>query len=305
MRVVIVGTGAMGCLLAARLCRVCEVVLYNINQSVVDIINRHGIRIAELGGEQVTYSIPAVTSSLGYEQWADLALMCTKSRATEIAVGAASDFLQPNGYVLSLQNGLGNYDVLCAALGASRVIAGVTSQAATVLSPGLVRHAGEGPTYMGGEHAGLDKIVRMFNRAGIATSRHDNVDSLIWGKLVVNVGINGLTALLRVPNGALPHHAASMDLMRQLVREAVSVARAQGVELPFQDPLEQVVTVCHNTSRNRSSMLQDILRGALTEIDVINGAIVKKGAEVGVPTPVNTMIVQLIHALEETYSQQV
>ncbi len=295
----------MGCLFAAKLCWICDVVLYNINGTTVDIINSHGVRVAERAGEQTTYQVRAITSPKGYEQWADLALICTKSGATKNAAEAAAMFLKPEGYALTLQNGLGNYDVLCSILGDAKVIAGVTSQAATVLSPGLVRHAGEGPTYLGSGHAVVDEIVGVFNRSGIPAFLHENVESLIWGKLIVNVGINGLTALLRVPNGALPKHAAALDLVTQLVNEAVQVARAQNVELPYDDPLDQVVTVCEKTSNNRSSMLQDVLRGAFTEIDVINGAIVRNGREVGVLTPLNAMIVQLIHALEETYSRQV
>ncbi len=295
--VFIVGTGAMGCLFAARLCRYCVVVMYNVNSEAVQSITNQGVRIVELSGKETAHPVQAVTTVQGYEQWADLVLICTKSRTTEEAAEVAGMVLKTGGLALSLQNGLGNHELLRAVLGETTGVAGVTSQAATVLSYGRVRHAGEGPTYLGGGQA-IEHIVYLFNQSGLETIRHDNVESLIWGKLIINAGINALTALLQVPNGDLPQHASSMELMTLLVDEAVQVAHAQGVELPYADPLRQVVAVCDHTSRNRSSMLQDVLRGTCTEIEVINGAIVEKGRELGVATPVNAAMLHLIRALE-------
>ena len=143
-------------------------------------------------------------------------------------------------------------------------------------------------------------IVALFNLAGIDTRIVEEAEPLIWSKLIVNVGINALTALLRVPNGILAQIPECEGLMAQAVDEAVAVARALHINLAYDQQKDRVKHVCALTSENRASMLQDILRGAPTEIDVINGAIVAKGREVGVPTPVNMLLTQLIKALEAT-----
>ncbi|MFP4390741.1 MAG: ketopantoate reductase C-terminal domain-containing protein, partial [Desulfococcaceae bacterium] len=122
----------------------------------------------------------------------------------------------------------------------------------------------------------------------------------IWGKLVVNVGINALAALLRVPNGALAEVPVCDSLMAAAVEEAVAVARAREISLPYDEPLEKVRAVCRATAENRASMFQDIAAGRLTEVDVINGAVVREGAAAGVSTPVNRMLTDLIHAVEAT-----
>ena len=145
----------------------------------------------------------------------------------------------------------------------------------------------------------------MFNRGGIDTQVVDDVDRLLWSKLIVNVGINALTALLRVPNGSLAQVRECELLMAQAVNEAVAVARALGINLDDDQPLDRVHQVCALTAPNRSSMLQDILRGAPTEIEVINGAIVAKGRAVGIPTPVNLLLTQLVKALEATVSYRI
>jgi len=120
---------------------------------------------------------------------------------------------------------------------------------------------------------------------------------VLWGKLIVNAGINPLTAILGVPNGVLLERPHARALMRATVMEAVAVAHARGVTLPYPDPVAAVEQVAHKTGSNRSSMLQDVTRGAPTEIDAINGAIVGEGREVGVPTPINETLWRLIHSV--------
>ena len=137
------------------------------------------------------------------------------------------------------------------------------------------------------------------SRAGIPAIAEDTVQSLIWGKLVINVGINALTALLRFTNGQLNDHAETRELVKLAVAEAVQVAAASDVRLPYDNAVEKVLAVAAATAANRSSMLQDILRGRATEIDAINGALVREGVRLGVPTPVNATLTLLIKALEK------
>jgi 2-dehydropantoate 2-reductase len=145
----------------------------------------------------------------------------------------------------------------------------------------------------------------LFQAAGFEAHLADNVDNLVWGKLIVNVGINALTAILRVPNGALAELPAARTLLERAVVEAVAVVQAKKITLPYENPVERVVGVARATAANRSSMLQDVLRGAPTEIGVINGAIVHEGERVGVPTPVNQMLTDVVRAIEASYTVRV
>jgi 2-dehydropantoate 2-reductase len=133
----------------------------------------------------------------------------------------------------------------------------------------------------------------------------ENLDSLLWGKLVINVGINAMAAILRVPNGIVGRTARCEPLMEKAVSEAVRVVNALNITLPYTNPLEHVKMVCQKTARNRASMLQDILKGKPTEIGVINRAIVKKGEELGIPTPYNRFLSEIIEALEATAEHRI
>jgi 2-dehydropantoate 2-reductase len=143
-------------------------------------------------------------------------------------------------------------------------------------------------------------LAELFRACGLPADLSDDLESLVWGKLVVNAGINALTALLRVPNGALAESAEATALLAGAVAEAAAVARARGTPLPYADPLAHTLEVARATGANRSSMLQDVLRGSPTEIDAINGAVAREGLRLGVPTPVNSMLAALVGALDAT-----
>jgi 2-dehydropantoate 2-reductase len=130
------------------------------------------------------------------------------------------------------------------------------------------------------------------------------VEDLIWGKLIVNVGINPLTAITRLKNGRLPDLPSTRMIMEEAVKEAVAVAQAKGIDLPYSDPLARVIEVCHATAENVASMLQDVLNRRETEIDAINGAIVREGKIMNIPTPVNFTLLSLVHAIQDTYQER-
>ena len=308
MEILIIGAGAMGGLFAALLAPHASVTLLTTNREHAGAITARGLALTALDGATRHVQVGVLTDPTLWEGRADLALICTKARATGPAARSAGTLLAADGLVLTLQNGLGNLERIEAEVGPAHAVAGVTAQAATLLGPGRVRHAGLGPTTIGvrpGQEQRLEAIAALFNRAGIDTNLSDDVDSLLWSKLVVNVGINALTALLRVPNGVLARYPACDGLMAEAVAEAVAVARSLGIALDEEQQLARVRAVCALTAANRSSMLQDILRGALTEIEVINGAVVARGLTTGIPTPVNSLLTRLVKALEATASDRI
>jgi len=308
MEILILGAGAMGSLFGALLAPLAEVCLFTTNAGHARAINREGLTLTGMDGTVRRFGIRVLTDGSHYGGKADLILLCTKARSTGEAAATAQRLVAEDGLVLTLQNGLGNLERIVAVVGAERAAAGTTAQAATLLAPGHVRHAGRGPTVLAadlGQLSAITAIAELFNRAGIDTQIVEDGDALLWSKLIVNVGINALTALLRVPNGVLAQVPECEQLMAQAVDEAVAVARALQINLGGETQLERVRQVCALTSANRASMLQDILRGAPTEIDVINGAVVAKGLEVGVPTPVNLLLTQLVKALEATATHRI
>ena len=308
MEILIVGAGAMGGLFAALLAPHASVTLLTTNQEHAGAIAAHGLALTALDGATRHVQVRVRTDPRRCEGRVDLALICTKAGATEAAARSAGALLAADGLVLTLQNGLGNLERIETEVGPARAAAGVTAQAATLLGPGQVGHAGCGPTAIGvrtGQELRLEAVATLFNRAGIDTSLSDDVDSLLWSKLVVNVGINALTALMRVPNGVLARYPTCEGLMADAVVEAVAVARSLGIAMDKEQQLARVRQVCTLTAANRSSMLQDILRGTATEIEVINGAVVARGLVTGIPTPVNSLLTRLVKALEATASDRI
>ena len=168
-------------------------------------------------------------------------------------------------------------------------------------------HAGEGVTVIGpkGEDGGpAQKLLSTMKKAGFETRLADNVEDLIWGKLIINVGINALTAITRLKNGRIPMINGTRKIMEEAVTEAVAVAEAKAITLPYEDPLSRVIKVCEATKDNVASMLQDVLKERITEVDVINGAIVREGDALGIPTPVNSVLTNLVQAIQETYQER-
>jgi 2-dehydropantoate 2-reductase len=304
MKIAILGAGAMGSLFGAKLSRLADVWLVDPWAAHVQAMQREGLRLDELDGSSSLVRVQATMNPAAVGGGVDLAIVFVKSHQTGEAAGWAGPLLRPDGLALTLQNGLGNLERMAEALGPGRAVQGVTAHGATLVEPGHVRHAGQGATHIAAQPAlagPLSEIAALFQRAGFETHLSDSLDALLWGKLVVNVGINALTAILRVRNGRLAEVEPARELMMAAVDEAVRVVEAKGIRLPYDDPRERVKAVAVATGPNRSSMLSDVQRCVPTEIDVINGAIVREGAKLGIPTPVNQTLVRLIQAMEATY----
>ena len=291
--ILIVGTGALACLFAARLSAIgAEVTLLGTWREGLRAL-RHGVRFEE-NGEETVYPVRA-TDNPADCFGSRYALVLVKAWQTERAARQLGMCLAPDGVALTLQNGYGNRETLAATLGPGNVALGVTTTGATLTGPGRVRPGGQG-TISIESHPRLEPVIHLLCQAGFAVEETTNADSLVWSKLVINAAINPLTALLRVPNGKLLERPPARALMADLAREAAAVAAAQNIPLTFSDPVEAAENVAHRTSHNFSSMYQDIERGAPTEIDAICGAIVRVGEQVGVPTPVNRVMWELVRA---------
>jgi 2-dehydropantoate 2-reductase len=322
MKIGIIGAGALGSLIAFYLSEHVDVWLLSRRREQIEAIERHGLR-RELDGI-VEVRRPRAAADPATIGQCDIVLVLTKSYATAWAAEQARSLLRTKNQesrteqdishdsrfsvlgshpiVVTLQNGLGNRELLTDTLGEARVGQGVTALGATLLGLGQVRHAGQGTTVFGTgpDRATMAVLADLFNASGLPAELSDNLDALVWGKLVVNVGINALTALLQVQNGALAASSEARRLMAGVVAEAAAVAQARGTVLPYPDPLAHTLAIAQATSANQSSMLQDVLRGGATEIDAINGAVVREGRRLGVPTPLNSMLAALVRALEET-----
>jgi len=306
MNFLIVGPGAMGCLFAGHLKEAGhQVVMLDYKEDRASAINADGILLEGVEGN-FKVQVTAVTEKPS--QRIHVALICVKAYQTEEVARALSSWLDDDVMVLTLQNGLGNLEILKEALGEKRVLGGVTAEGATLLGPGHVRHAGRGPTIIGpagGAEGPAASIVAAFTDAGFDIRAVDAVEDLIWGKLIVNVGINALAAITRLKNGRLPNIKGTHEVMKEAVGEAVKVAHQKGIHLPFPDPVEKVLEVCRGTAENIASMLQDVLAQRATEIRFINGAIVAEGRKLGIEAPVNFTLSCLVEALQDSYDEAI
>lgn len=313
MRIGIVGPGAMGCLLAGMMARAGnEVLLLDHLPERVAVINRQGLTIAGLGGT-FHLSVPVTLNPKELSPM-ELIINCVKAYDTG-TVARVLQSIEPGPYFLTLQNGVGNIEILGENLPKEKILAGITSHGATDLGPGQVRHAGQGDTFIGygfrscGQSpeadVQLNRIKEMLTLAGFVTQVVPDIENLIWSKLLVNVGINALTALTRLSNGKLLDFPGTQSILEEAVQEGLLVGQGKGIAFIYADPLEQVKKVCRLTSANVSSMLQDVLKKKKTEIDFINGVIMREGERLGLPAPVNTLLTRLIKTIEESYGQTV
>lgn len=290
MNVSIVGPGALGCLFAARLCNV------GVSTTLVDYKKDRATRLVKSGilvdtdTEQISAK-PNVQTSVPTGQ--DLVIILTKAHATK-------DLKLPTGVpVLTLQNGLGNVETLCELVGSANILAGTTSEAATYLEEGRVRHAGSGVTRIGSwTSCDADDAVSVLAQAGFETELTDAPGQIIWEKVAISAGINTVTALLDVPNGRIHELPEPRKLIRNLVVEAAKVAAMEGYRFEY-SLVELAERVCIDSATNISSMLQDVRAGRQTEIEAISGEILRRGDLASLPAPRTRVVYQLIRGLEQ------
>ncbi|NWG02031.1 MAG: 2-dehydropantoate 2-reductase [Syntrophaceae bacterium] len=303
MKTVIMGAGAMGSLFGGLLSLQGEEVwLVDIWKEHIDAIRSEGLILEERGKAQ-PIPIHATTDAASVGK-ADLVLIFVKTYHTEKAVSDARVLQKESTAFLSLQNGLGNEKAICKQIEPQKVLLGVTSHGATLLGPGKIRHAGWGKTYLG-ELDGkmtdrIDQISQMFVKAGIETEVTSHIQDHVWEKLFINVGLNALAAITGLKNGQLLDYPETLRLMEALVSEAMEVAKRKGIRIG-ENLMDRVKTVIEATRENRCSMGQDLDFKRRTEIDAINGAIVREAGALGISVPYNQMITDLVKVIEKNF----
>ncbi len=308
MKIAVVGPGAMGCLIAASLANKTkeEIYLLDKDEARARFISEHGISVemASSGAYRASVSVRANASGIGA---CDLVVICVKSYSTEEVCRDIKELVGDKTAILTLQNGIGNVQIIVDHFGGDKVIGGVTNHGATLIGVGHVRHAGKADTIIGRTDGKLTGILRtiqnILTKAGFETKVSKDIGAVLWSKLIINVGINALTAITRLPNGLLTEYEGTRELLKAAVQEAVKIAKRKRIKLLYDDPIQKVESVCKATAANVSSMLQDVLNQKRTEIDYINGAIVRQGKGLGMQTAVNEALTNLVKTIEAAYDK--
>lgn len=308
MKVVIIGAGAMGSIYGGFLAEAGnEVYFLDVFKEHVDNINNDGLWIEGTSGNRYIQGIKA-TSDPEEVGVVDLAIVFVKSTITDLAIKQNKAVIGPGTTVLTLQNGLGNIEKLKTVVKESQIIAGTTSHGASLLGPGKIKHAGHGATVIGELDGSVTERIKMitevFQNAKLdPVAISENVMGLIWDKLLVNVGINPVTAVTSLKNGEILDYPEILKLSVDAVEEAMKVADALGIKLETPDAVEHFKEVSKVTGENTSSMLSDVLNRRKTEIDNINGAIVREGVKFGIETPMNALLTRLVVLKEMQYNK--
>jgi 2-dehydropantoate 2-reductase len=307
MKIAIVGAGAMGSLFGALLAEGGhEVWLFDIWQDHINAVKQNGLTVEREGKtRKVRLNAASDRRQIGESE---LVLIFVKSTQTQSAAESAALLAGSNGRVMTLQNGMGNAEIIAEHTPPNRILAGTTAHGATMLKAGSIRHAGAGPTTIGmwadgeKEFQIARQIADQFTQAGIESAAVEAVRPVIWDKLLVNVGINAITALTGIKNGQILDLEVTRELSRAAVEEAASVASAQGIEIR-KDPVAHVFQVAAATAVNRSSMGQDVDRRRQSEIKAINGFVVREAESMGIAAPVNRTLTALVETMEAHYRE--
>lgn len=289
MKVAVMGAGAVGCFFGALLQKAGHQVVLIGRPALVEAVRAQGLRLQMAGRDE--YLPLAADTRPDAVQGAELVLFCVKSGDTEDAGAAIAPFLSPSCFVLSLQNGVGNAERLAAVLGRETVAAAVYV-ATEMAGPGHVLHHGRGELVIG-PSAASEAMARKLDEAGIPTEVSARVNDALWAKLVVNCAYNALSAITQLPYGQLVQSEGIVASMRDVFDECAAVARAASVALPA-SLWDDVLGIARSMPGQRSSTAQDVARGKPSEIDFINGLVVREGARLGVATPVNRVLHGLV-----------
>jgi 2-dehydropantoate 2-reductase len=304
MKIVMAGPGAIGCFFGARLGRAGRTVwMLDHDAARAARLSASGIRL-EWGGRTEVVSVRATCDprAVGI---ADALFVCVKAHQTAAAMERAAECAGSQTVVVSLQNGLGNDEEIARRVAARQVVSAVTALGATLEAEGHVRDTGAGRTrvapFVPEARWAADTAAAVLAQAGFDVDVSDDVRSLRWSKLVVNAAINPVTALWNVSNGAVIERSDLFAVAAEACREAARVAAAMGVCLPYADAVAELRAVCAATRSNVSSMCQDVRRGRRTEVEAINGAVIRCARPHGVATPVNETLAARVRGLEKGF----
>ena len=303
MKVCVLGSGAMGSSIGGLLADAgSEVYLIDTWAEHVHVMNSQGLKL-KVGSSDRTVKVRAKTDCQGIGP-ADLIIVLVKSFNTREAIENAGPIIGAKTVMISLQNGLGNEEIIEEVAGKEHVVGGRTFAGGSVLGPGhVVANITGKPTYIGElDGSTTERVTRIaeeFNRAGLGTTVSSNIVGIMWDKLLVNVATGALCGITRLPYGGLYKMPELRECALEAVSEGIAVAKASGVKLSTKDPKEAWFKASEGIPEDfKPSLLQSLEKGLRTEIDFINGAVVRCGEKCRIPTPVNKTLVASIKGIE-------
>lgn len=302
MRIAVIGTGAMGSIYAALLADAGhDVWAVDAWQEHVDAIRGNGLRVEGASGDR-TVKLNATTNAVDVGE-AELIIIATKADNAEAAAQAAMPILSENAVVLAIQNGLGSADRIASVVGGERVMMGVVGGfGASMKGPGHAHHNGMEFVRLGGFEGGMtprfEEIAEVWRSGGFKVLTFDDIHKMVWEKLICNATYSGPCTLTGLTIAGIQASPDAWSVAQGCAKEAYAVARAKGIALDFDDPVAYVKAFGEKIPNAKPSMLQDHLAGRRCEVDVINGAIPRVAAELGLEAPVNSLVVALIKAKE-------
>lgn len=316
MRVAVLGVGAIGGLLAARLARAgCEVLLCARGETA-QALEAVGLLLETPDGRTIALApdrwevLDTREAAVPIERqgWADYAILCGKSHQLADLCRLADDLLAMNGLGLCLANGIGHMEKLANFLGRHRVLGASTTHGAIRIGPGEVRWTSRGTLTLGAPPESdlepveprVDRLISVLDECGLAPQWSEDVQKALWTKLLLNVAINPVCAIAGVLNGEMLLHPELFETGLAAMEEAARIASAEGVDMSDLDLAQTLEDLCRATANNRVSMLQDIMAGRPTEIDAICGEVVKRGEALGIPTPRNQTLHALVKGIERS-----
>jgi 2-dehydropantoate 2-reductase len=303
MRVAVIGAGGIGSLFGGRLAAAGhEVWLVHRRQEHVDALRGNGLLLDD---ERIAVNATLDPREVGS---VDLVLVLTKATDTAAAAASARALVGDHTLVVTLQNGLGNLETIAEAVGGERVLLGMTYAGASLDAPGRARHTAKGDTYIGEPSSAptrrVEDLAAHFSTAGLPTTATEQLWALVWGKLVINAALNATCALTAASGADVLASESAKRFVCLVADEAAAIAARLGIELPYPDPGPRVWRHCQAVGLAKPSMLQDVERRRPTEIDAINGAIVREGARLGIATPYNEALMLLIKSREDVARRQ-
>jgi len=299
MKIASLGAGAMGSLFGGYLSQKNEVCLIEINQGIVEKINRYGVKILRNGEERVLY--PKATADSSGIGCMDLVIIFVKSMHTRNALSQNKHLIGGDTYVMTLQNGAGHEQVIAEFVPPERIIIGTTEHNSSIVEPGCVHHGGGGKTTIGlcrGDSSVLQPIVDSFSACGLPAVVTDDVEKAVWKKLLINISASVLTAVLQVKLGYILSDEHAWAIAQTLIREAVAVAKAKGIDLDAEQSIADVKALLAGAKDGYTSIFADLRDGRRSEVDTINGYVVSLAKKLQVPAPSHEFVVNLVHALE-------
>lgn len=298
--VVIIGGGAMGCLFAARMAEQgAQVMLVDVDAERLALIGRDGIALTDDTGTRTVAVRAATAASVAAP--VDLVLLFTKGTHSAAAIASIAHLAASKPIALTLQNGIGNAELLAAGFGGDQVLMGTAHVPADLIGPAAVVTHGFGTLEIGGltaaAHGLAPTVAALLQSAGFSTDISPDINASVWEKLAFNAALNAIAMICQTPNAGI-NNEPGRRIARKVVDETARVAAACGIQI---DPMRIVATIdaaLHEHAHHKASMLQDREHGRQTEIETINGAIAREGARLGVPTPVCDTLTDLVRIIE-------